>query len=87
MAAGTCSPFLNGGFCAERRAPRRAGLTSHTTANIAIKQDMAEPDLARPCHDVKETVGNVLVPFVCVLVMGVEQPAVVSVTPSDTELL
>lgn len=48
---------------------------------------MAEPVLARPCHNGKETVGNVLVPFVCVLVMGVEQPAVVSVAPSDTGLL
>jgi hypothetical protein len=48
---------------------------------------MAEPVLARPCHDGKETVGNVQVPFVCVLVMGVEEPAVVRLSPSDAGLL
>ncbi|WP_174023255.1 hypothetical protein [Agrobacterium tumefaciens] len=50
---------------------------------IAIKQDMAEAFLARPCHDGKEIIGNALVGHAGVFIMGVEEPAVIGVAPSD----
>lgn len=46
-----------------------------------------KPVPASPCHDGKEIVGNALVCFASIFVMGVKEPAVISIASSDARPL